>query len=208
MRFTLATKITILRIFLIVPFVVFMLNINDSNLSDLRQNLCRYTATAIFLIMAISDGIDGYLARRKNQKTKLGAFLDPTADKLLMTCACLLLASERAHVHGFKLPVEVIVIIIGKDMFLLIGFLVVYMFSQQVRIIPIKIGKLATGLQLTMVTAILLAPEISIAVPFWLWILRILWWSVAATAIIATALYIRAGSHFIEEAEKTSAKSD
>lgn len=208
MKFTLATKITILRIILIVPFVVFMLNVNDPNLSDLRHNLCRYTAAAIFLIMAVSDGVDGYLARKKNQKTKLGAFLDPTADKLLMTCACLLLASERAHIPGFRLPVEVIVIIIGKDMFLLIGFLVVYMFSQQVHIIPIKIGKLATGLQLTMVTAILLAPEISFVIGFWIWVLRVLWWSAAATAIIATALYIRAGSSLIEDAEKTSAKSD
>lgn len=207
MRFTLATKITIFRIFLIVPFVMLMLRVNDPDFNTTQRNLCRYAAIVIFLIMAISDGIDGYLARRKNQKTKLGAFLDPMADKLLMTCACLLLASQRAHIPGFKLPVEVIVIIIGKDMFLLIGFLVVYLFSQQVRIIPIGIGKVSTALQLSMVSAILLAPEISIVIPPWIWVLRVLWWSAACTAIIGTALYIRTGSGYIEEAEKTSAKT-
>jgi len=207
MKFTWATKITILRIFLIVPFVMFMLNVNDPEISELQRLLCRYIAIAVFFVMAASDGIDGYLARHKKQKTKLGAFLDPMADKLLMTSACLLLASEQGHIPNFRLPVEVVVIIVGKDMFLLIGFLVVYLFTLQVRIIPIRIGKIATVLQLTMVAAILLAPEFSRIISFWIWILRLLWWSAAATAIIGTALYIRTGSSYIEDAEKTNSKS-
>jgi cardiolipin synthase len=154
--------------------------------------------------MAISDGIDGYLARHGHQVTKLGTFLDPLADKLLMTCACLLLASERARVHDFKLPVEVVVMIIGKDMFLLIGFIVVFLFTREVHVIPVRIGKVATALQLVMVAAILLAPEISKYSTHYLRFLQILWWSAAGTAILATAIYIRAGSGYIEEAEKVN----
>ncbi len=207
MKFTWATRITLMRIFLIAPFVMLMLNINNPEYAQSQRHFFRYLATVIFLVMAISDGIDGYLARRRHQVTKLGAFLDPLADKLLMTCACLLLASERAMVPGFKLPIEVVVMIIGKDMFLLIGFIVVFLFTHEVHVIPVRIGKVATTLQLVMVAAILLAPEISgISEPFhhYIWFLRALWWSAAATAILATAIYIRAGSGYIEEAEKTN----
>ena len=154
--------------------------------------------------MAISDGVDGYLARLKNQTTKLGSFLDPTADKLLMTCACLLLVSERAAVPGFKLPIGVVVLIIGKDLYLLLGFLIVYFMTLKVRIIPIFIGKIATCLQLSMVAAILLAPEISRIIPGWIWALRVLWWSAAGTAILTTLVYIRTGSRYIEEHESVN----
>lgn len=205
MRFTWATRITILRILLIVPFVSFMLKINDARLSDVTQNTMRYIAIIFFLIMAISDGIDGYLARRKNQITKLGAFLDPVADKLLMTCACLLLASQRGHVNGFLLPSTVVVLIVGKDLFLLIGFTMVYLVTSQIRLAPVFIGKLATTLQLSMVTGILIAPEVSCIIPGWIWFLRVLWWSAAITAILTTLIYIRTGSRYIEEHEQNGA---
>jgi len=202
MKLNWANRITIFRILLIVPFVSCMLKINDPALSILKQNVMRYIAFAIFLTMAASDVLDGCLARRNKQVTRLGSFLDPLADKLLMTCACLLLASKRAHVGNFLLPPTVVVMIVGKDMFLLMGFIVVYFITQQIRIIPAFIGKIATTLQLSMVAGILLAPEISAVIPGWIWVLRILWWSAAATAIIATLIYIRSGSGYIEEYEQ------
>ncbi len=202
MKLNWANRISIIRILLIVPFVIFMLKINSPKLSQSMQGLMRYAATAIFFLMASSDALDGYIARKTRQITKLGAFLDPLADKLLMTCACLLLASERAHVDNFLLPPTVVVLIIGKDMFLLMGFLIVYMITQDVKIAPAFIGKIATALQLTMVASILLAPEISTLIPKWIWVLRILWWSAATTAILATLIYIRTGSRYIEDFEK------
>jgi len=155
--------------------------------------------------MAASDVLDGLVARVKKQMTKLGSFLDPLADKLLMTCACLLLASKRAGVGDFLLPPTVVVLIIGKDMFLLIGFVIVYFITQQVRIVPAFIGKVATTLQLSMVAGILTAPEISSFVPVWIWVLRVLWWSAAGTAILATLIYIRTGSRYIEQYEHVNA---
>jgi len=207
MKLSWASRITILRILLIIPFVSFMLKINDPALSPGVQNAMRYVSIIIFLAMAVSDGIDGYLARRKKQITKLGAFLDPLADKLLMTCACLLLASQRGHVGDFLLPPTVVVLIIGKDLFLLIGFVIVYLITSQIRIAPVFIGKLATALQLSMVAGILIAPEVSGILPGWIWFLRFLWWSAAGTAIITTLIYIRNGSRYIEQYEQSLANN-
>ena len=200
-----ATRITIVRMLLIAPFVSLMLKTNDPALSSGPQNALRYMAILLFLIMAVSDGIDGYLARRKNQTTKLGAFLDPIADKLLMTCACLLLASQRGQVSGFPLPPTVVVLIIGKDLFLLIGFVIVYLITSRIHIAPVFIGKLATTLQLSMVAAILIGPEASAVLPGWISLLRTLWWSAAGAAILTTLVYIRDGSRYIEEYEQSLA---
>ena len=208
MKLSLASRITIFRILLIVPFVSFMLKANDPALSTGAQNAMRYVSIVVFLTMAISDAIDGYLARRQKQVTKLGAFLDPIADKLLMTCACLLLASERGQVRDFLLPPTVVVLIIGKDLFLLIGFTIVYFITSRIHIVPVFIGKLATTLQLSMVAGILIAPEVSGVLPGWIWFLRVLWWSAAGTAILATLIYIRSGSRYIEQYEQSLMNND
>ena len=200
-----ATRITIFRILLIVPFVSFMLKMNDPALGDLAHNAVRYISIFLFLIMAISDGVDGYLARKRDQITKLGAFLDPIADKLLVTSASLLLASQRGHVGDFLLPPTVVVFIIGKDLFLLIGFVIVYLITSKIHIAPVFIGKLATTLQLSMVAGVLIAPEVSALLPGWIWFLRFLWWSAAGTALLATLIYIRDGSRYIEAYEQNLA---
>ena len=208
MKITWATRITILRILLVFPFVSFMLKINAHELGPKGQNAMRYFAIALFIIMAISDGIDGYLARKKNQITRLGAFLDPIADKLLITCACLLLASQKAHVNNFWLPSTVVVFIIGKDLLLLIGFVIVYFLTSRFLIAPVFAGKLATTVQLVMVAAILIAPEVSLVFSGWIWFLRFAWWSAAGTSILATFVYILKGSRYIEQYEQINLSRD
>lgn len=189
-----ANQITIVRILLIVPFILSMLHINDPS----KAFLFRYMAFAIFLIMSISDAIDGYIARHFNQTTRLGSFLDPLADKLLMTCACILLASNISSVQGFRLPLEVVVLIIGKDVILTIGFIIVYLMTTKTTIVPSNIGKICTFLQLTMVGATLVAPEITSFFIFWPWLIRLLWIFSGLTAILATLIYILQGSRYIE----------
>jgi CDP-diacylglycerol--glycerol-3-phosphate 3-phosphatidyltransferase len=98
----LPNALTLLRIFL-VPFLVVVL-------------LTKFTARefvglAIFLVAAITDFFDGWLARRRNQTTKLGALLDPIADKLLMSAAFIsLVEMDPLHV-----PAWMVVIIIGRE---------------------------------------------------------------------------------------------
>ena len=201
MKLTWANRITILRILLIAPFVSCLLKINDAGLDEHLRLMLRYAAVAVFLLMAISDGLDGFLARKNGKSTRLGAFLDPTADKLLITSACLLLASHRAGVQGFILPSTVVVLIIGKDVLMFVGFLILFFLTGKLRVLPAPAGKVSTALQLSMVAAILIAPEVTSVLPGWIWFLRVLWWSAAAAALVATLVYIRIGSNFIEQYE-------
>ena len=198
MKLNYANRITILRVLLIVPFVICMLKDDHPTMGTVM----RYAALVLFLFMAFSDAYDGYIARKKKQVTPLGSFLDPMADKLLIACACVLLSVNKTAVDGFRLPPTVAVLIIGKDLFLLLGFLILYFLTFQVKLIPAFIGRIATVFQLTMVAAILIAPEISKVLTGWIWFLRFLWWSAATTAIITTLIYIRAGTRYIEEFEK------
>jgi len=192
-----ANRITIVRILLIAPFVICMLKVNDPSLGTKM----RYMALLLFFIMAFSDAYDGYVARKRKEVTRLGSFLDPMADKLLMACACVLLSIQKTHIEGFVLPPTVAVLIIGKDFFLLLGFMILYFMTFQIKIMPAKIGRLATVLQLTMVAAILIAPEAAKLITGWIWFLRFLWWSAAVTAILTTLIYIHAGTRYIEQFE-------
>ncbi|MBK5260101.1 MAG: CDP-diacylglycerol--glycerol-3-phosphate 3-phosphatidyltransferase [Thermoanaerobaculia bacterium] len=98
----LPNALTLLRIFL-VPFLVVVLLTKFTG----RE----YAGLAIFLIAAITDFFDGWLARRRNQITRLGALLDPIADKLLMSAAFISLV-EMDPVH---VPAWMVVIIVGRE---------------------------------------------------------------------------------------------
>ena len=200
MKLNIANQITILRIVLIMPFIICMMNISDETYGD----TIRYLALVIFLIMGISDYLDGYFARKRKLVSSLGRFLDPLADKLLMMTASILLAYEPTAVPGFRLPPAVVVLIIGKDLILLMGFIVIYLNVNKVHIVPVNTGKFSTFIQLTMVTAILIAPEMSKLIPYWIYILKLLWWTTALMAILATFVYIRAGIKYIEQNEEES----
>jgi len=204
MKLTWANKITIMRILLIVPFIMCMIK---ANVPEYGTTL-RYVAVGLFLVMSFSDALDGYLARVKKQVTRLGSFLDPMADKLLMTCACVLLAYEQTAVPCFRLPKEVAVLIIGKDVLLLLGFIVLYLMTGQVHVLPNIVGKVATVLQLSMVAGVLIAPEMTAVMPAWEGFIKVLWWSAAAVAVVATVLNMREGKRFVESQENGSENHD
>ncbi|MBN1126124.1 MAG: CDP-alcohol phosphatidyltransferase family protein [Sedimentisphaerales bacterium] len=195
MNLTRANQITILRILLILPFILCMLHRPESA----YPVALRYVAFAIFLFMAASDALDGYLARTRHQATTLGAFLDPLADKLLITAACILLTIPATAVPGFRLPLWLVVLIIGKDLLLLLGFLVVYFVTGRIHIRTVAPGKLATILQLTLVGAILIRPEFVTWLPAWAAFIRLLIWAVAILAVLVMLVYIRGGIRYIEE---------
>ncbi len=96
----LANKLTILRIFLIPVFMIFLLN---------KIPYGAQIAAIIFIIAALTDALDGYVARKRNQITTLGKFMDPLADKLLVSAALISL------VQMGKLSALVVVIIIARE---------------------------------------------------------------------------------------------
>lgn len=93
--------ITMARIFLVPVFLYAVLT---------RYELGAWIATGLFILAAITDGVDGYLARRNNEVTRLGKFLDPLADKLLISAALI------ALVELDLLTTWVAIIIIGREM--------------------------------------------------------------------------------------------
>jgi cardiolipin synthase len=207
-RLSWATRITLVRILLVAPFVGCMLNTHDPQYDAATQDLLRHIATAIFFLMALTDAVDGYLARHRRQITRLGTFLDPLADKLLITSAAILLASAGGHVRGFPLPTMVVVLMISKDVVVVLGFLILYLITGQIHIVPVFAGKLATALQLTMVAAVLLAPELDRVIPGYRAFLQVLWWSAAGAAVAAGLIYSYHGSRYIEHYERTQGKGN
>jgi cardiolipin synthase len=107
MPLTLPNLVTWLRI-LMIPLIVGVYYLPEEWLSYTGQNVA---ATGIFIFAALTDWLDGYLARALNQMSAFGAFLDPVADKLIVVAALVvLLHLEPPRVHAF-----VALIIIGRE---------------------------------------------------------------------------------------------
>lgn len=142
---TTANKITILRILLIPVFIVEVLYYFKTG-----NELHRLGALLCFAVAAILDGVDGYIARHYNQRSELGAILDPLADKLLLISGIVLLSFGGQH-YLKEIPTWVTVTIISRDALLLIGLVVIHMTGIKAKVRPRILGKVATVLQMVMV---------------------------------------------------------
>ncbi len=107
-------------------------------------------ATAVYLIAAISDGLDGFIARFWNLQTKLGTFLDPMADKLLVTASFLTLAVLEI------IPLWLALAVISRDFIIVSGSLLVYLMKGELTIRPQPIGKITTFFQFSYILLVLL----------------------------------------------------
>ena len=142
---TTANKITIGRILMIPFFVLMALYYGRSVAHGHPQQWMRLTAIAIFVIAAASDGIDGYIARRYNQMSKLGTVLDPIADKGLLLAAIFTLSFGNWQ---YEFPLWFPVLVIARDVALVTGVLAVYFINGDARVRPSWMGKSATVSQM------------------------------------------------------------
>lgn len=142
-----ANKITILRI-LLIPVFLYVL------LSNMPNNFI--IALVIFVIASFTDFLDGYLARSMNLVTKLGKFLDPLADKLLV------IAAMVAFVEIGMLSSVVVLIIISRE--LIISVFRAIAASEGIVIAASWWGKLKTNSQILMIVILLLKDYIPVAV--------------------------------------------
>jgi cardiolipin synthase len=147
---TTANKITIFRVLLIPFFVVEILYYTKNG-----HELHRAFGISSFAAAAILDGVDGYIARHYNQRSELGAILDPLADKLLLVSGIILLSFDHLP-YLQSIPLWLTGTIIGRDILLLIGMVVIQMTVGKVKVRPRALGKIATVLQMIVVIWILL----------------------------------------------------
>jgi cardiolipin synthase (CMP-forming) len=142
---TTANKITIFRILLIPFFCVQLLYYENS-----ANELNRWLAIVTFGLAAICDGIDGFIARRFNQKSELGAILDPLADKLLLVSALVLLSMDHTTNVG-QIPFWLVATVFSRDLLILIGMGVIHFTCGKVAVHPRVVGKVATVMQMATV---------------------------------------------------------
>jgi CDP-diacylglycerol--glycerol-3-phosphate 3-phosphatidyltransferase len=152
-----------------------------------------------FAIAAICDGVDGYIARRYNQRSELGAILDPLADKLLLVSGIVVLSFEhRPYLE--TIPLWLTGTIIGRDILVLAGMVVIQMTVGKVKVRPRMVGKVATVLQMVIILWILLKWDAN-----WL---RVLQLAAAICTGISGLLYVWDGSRQLSAHPASSPKSD
>ncbi|OQY07883.1 MAG: CDP-diacylglycerol--glycerol-3-phosphate 3-phosphatidyltransferase [Desulfobacteraceae bacterium 4572_123] len=135
--------LTLIRILLTPLFVIFLL-----------KNLYS-SALIVFTIAGISDGLDGFIARYFNQRTTLGAYLDPIADKILLTAAYASLAILNI------IPSWLTVIVISRDVLIAIGMFIFTLTNISIEVKPSIVSKCTTASQLLTVFLCLLQMQIA-----------------------------------------------
>lgn len=129
--------ITIGRI-LLVPLTVWLIISDAYGLAFLA-----------FVAAGVSDGIDGYLARRWNQRTELGAHLDPLADKALLVSIYVTLGLLK------ELPAWLVIAVVSRDVLIVGAFMLSWLMDKPVRVAPLMVSKINTAGQIILVAVVL-----------------------------------------------------
>jgi cardiolipin synthase len=169
--------LTLVRILLTPVFVILLLR-------DMFP-----VALLVFAAAGISDGLDGLIARYMNQRTTLGAYLDPAADKLLLTSAFIVMA-----VLGI-IPDWLMVIVITRDVVIVLGLAILTLTEKKYEVKPTLVSKCTTAIQILLVFVSLYDPahtKLALLHPVLLW----------GTAILTTLSglhYIYIGMNILQE---------
>lgn len=134
---TIPNIITILR-FLLVPAVVYAMMTGEIG-----------WAFAGFIVAGISDGVDGFIARQFNQRTELGAYLDPIADKLLLVSVFVVLG------HMGELPLWLVIAVVSRDALIVGAVLLSYVMGRPVLVKPLFVSKANTTAQILLAGLVL-----------------------------------------------------
>jgi cardiolipin synthase (CMP-forming) len=155
MSFTIPNLLSLLRMALVGPFVIALLN------GQVKR------ALLVVVVAGVSDVLDGFIARFFHQQSLLGTYLDPLADKLLVTAAYVILALPGLrHAGAFQIPSWVTVIVIARDVLLVVVALVLYLAAGVRRFPPSVLSKITTVFQIGAVVVVLLTgiwPELDTA---------------------------------------------
>lgn len=144
---TLATFITLIRIALIPVFAWTAVDYGHSVDGGSPDESLRWLAVGIYTLASVLDGLDGWIARRFDQKSLAGAILDPLADKALLMTG-LVTATFVNWGVDWHLPIWFIVLVIARDLEIIVGIWILYYLNRKVPIEPLRIGKICTVTQM------------------------------------------------------------
>ena len=147
-------------------------------------------AAAVYLVAALSDSLDGYLARRQGWITVTGAFLDPLADKLLLIASFVTLTWLKA------LPFWITAVVFSRDVMLIVGALLIHMVGGRIYPHPTWAGKAATFFQILTVLTALLSRYYRVPLGT-----SVIVWLAAGFTIASGLHYIWQGVHVLNAAE-------
>jgi len=149
-------------------------------------------AWILFAIAGLTDALDGFLARIWNQRTQLGAMLDPLADKALLVTSFVCLALK------LWLPTWLAVLVVSRDVIIIGGLFALNLWGVDVknRIQPIWVSKLTTVVQIFLIIYVMITRTFSLEFPF---ILNIMVWVTAFLTIWSGGAYLKRGFALFEE---------
>ncbi|HBD08010.1 MAG TPA: CDP-diacylglycerol--glycerol-3-phosphate 3-phosphatidyltransferase [Syntrophobacteraceae bacterium] len=191
---TLANKITILRILGVPVFILMLVYYTMGLAQGNAEEMYRWLALVIFVALSLTDALDGYFARSRNEITPLGRLLDPIADKALLASSFITLSV--LHI----IPGWLTVIVISRDFIILLGISFLSIMSIPVTIRPLFVSRVTTTLQLITVLAALSSRCMPGNV-YELWLLTI-YWVTALFTIISGLRYMTSGVALISRGGK------
>lgn len=169
--------LSVVRILLIIPIIYFILTTEYK------------LALVVFIISAITDLLDGWLARYLNCESAMGAILDPIADKLLLVSLFFSLC------YLGYIPLLLALVVISRDLLILLGALLIWLINNQVVIFkPSLISKINTALQIILVACVII--EVSNVYDFPEIVITSLVYLVFCTAIISGAGYLKSAMKY------------
>ncbi|MBI3312119.1 MAG: CDP-alcohol phosphatidyltransferase family protein [Candidatus Omnitrophica bacterium] len=180
---SLANKLSLFRILLVPGFVLCLLYYRPG-----ESEVFRYWAAVLFLIGVVTDAVDGYVARAERQATRLGAILDPAADKLFLVTAFLCLSLISSLPESLRLPPWVPILVLSRDLLIVSGWLLVVLVTGNLQAYPSRLGKATTLLQMSAILAILLG---------WGFARPVLWVAMVFT-ILSGIGYVRLGNQLLK----------
>lgn len=162
--------ITLARV-LSVPVIFWLLVTGNSRI-----------AFFVFLFAGISDAVDGYLAKRFNWTTELGAYLDPLADKLLIVSIYIALG-----VSG-EIPLWLVIAVVTRDILILLAVLLSWLMDRPVRIKPLAVSKINTAAQLVLAATVLADDGFNLGLETTRFVLV---WITGASTIVSLIAYFK-----------------
>lgn len=189
---TFASKITITRILMVPVFAVMAIAYGQSVANGVPDESLRWWALGLFITAAASDGIDGWVARRFNQMSKFGAFIDPIADKALLLTGVVTLSIVDWGRDGWHLPWWFAVIVVLRDCIIIGGIKILWKCHRHVKFAPHWSGKVCTVTQMFALGWVML--KFTDILPTWPCVVAAIFTLWSTVAYIRTGIQILRGN--------------